>query len=153
MSFLDFFKSILPGLSDRSLAVTYFESAFRMEYENLEYLRVLSPLIKYPFLQEVTDDLFRRQEKNCFEIDIEIASNQIGKQEKPTIQIPDSIPNDYQKRSWLINQLLENTRQLSATYLHLSYQETIALSTNYERLHHEKDQQVVDLMNLAIKIN
>lgn len=151
--FLEKIRQWLPPVSDDSRIRDYFRSAWQMEHQNLDLYPELMPMIRYPFLVEKTTDLQSAQATNCRQIEIELASNQIDRPERlPAVDLS-SLPTDYHKRIFILNILLENNKSLAAIYLHLSYAETIALNTHYEKLKIEKENQIKLLQDISIRLN
>ncbi|NUQ81448.1 MAG: hypothetical protein HUU10_07525 [Bacteroidetes bacterium] len=151
--FLEKIRQWLPPVSDDSRIRDYFQSAWQMEHQNLDLYPLLVPMIRYPFLVEKTTDLQSAQATNSRQIEIELASNQIDRPVRlPAVDLS-SLPTDYHKRIFILNILLENNKSLAAIYLHLSYAETIALNTHYEKLKIDKENQIKLLQDICIRLN
>lgn len=151
--FLEKIRQWLPPVSDDSRIRDYFQSAWQMEHQNLDLYPLLVPMIRYPFLMEKTTDLQSAQATNSRQIEIELASNQIDRPVRlPAVDLS-SLPTDYHKRIFILNILLENNKSLAAIYLHLSYAETIALNTHYEKLKIDKENQIKLLQDICIRLN
>lgn len=151
--FLDTLKSWLPGLLEKNRTEDYFRSAWQMEHENTDIYKLLIPIIKYNFLQDVTRELLKEQEADGLQLDIELASNQVDKPAYKPFKVEADLPSEYHLRTHLVNMLLENNKTLGAIYLHLSYSETIAQSIHYERLKTRKEQQISRIQDLILKLN
>ena len=152
-SFFETLKNMLPHVTEKAVATEYFTQAWQLEYENSAIYKKLVPLIKYNFLTGLFEQLALEQEKNCHQVDVEIASNQVPKPlQKPLDDLTAGV-TEFHLRFKLINILLENNKMLSSIYLHLSFMDTIAQSSNYDRLLDEKEKHVRILQDLAIRLN